>query len=251
MTRAPTRPPRVVSAGPRLAAKAQADRRDRRRALGTRFSWAMAVVLPLGMLGWVLLGSSWLAVNKLVVSGEARVTSAQIIAAAEVQLGTPLARIDLAAVAHRIRVLDAVQDVTVSRGWPTSLRIKIVERVPFVAVRSPAGVQLLDNDGYSLGPAAIVPAGVITLQVADPTRADPSTAAALTVLRGLPTSLLALLSSAKAASPEQVTLLLKDGRQVLWGGAHDEAAKSAATLALLTFPGTNFDVSAPGVVTRR
>jgi cell division protein FtsQ len=98
---------------------------------------------------------------------------------------------------------------------------------------------------------ATIPRGVFRLDVKDPGRSDPTTVAALSVLRSLPKGLLSALGSVRAASPEQVTLLMRGGRTVLWGGAADGPAKGAAALALLRLPGTVFDVSAPGVVTRR
>jgi cell division protein FtsQ len=246
-----TKPPRVVSAGPRLAAKAQAGRRDRRRVLLRRAGWALAGIGPLLMLGWVLLGSSLLAVQTVVVTGESRLTVAQVETAAGVRSGTPLARLDTGAIARRVRALGAVDKVTVSRGWPHTVKIIVVERLPFVAVPRAHGVLLLDDQGYPLATVATIPAGVIRLEVTGPERANPTTSAALSVLRGLPKDLRGVLGSVRAASPEQVTLLLRGGRQVLWGGASDGSAKAAATLALLRMPGTIFDVSAPGVVTRR
>ena len=246
-----SRPPRVVSAGPRLAAKAKAARRDRRQVLLRRTTWGLACVAPLALLGWVLLATSALAVQKVVVTGEKRLTAAQIETAAAVAPGTPLARVDIGAVARRIRALGPVADVTVSRSWPHALRVTVVERVPVVAVPRGKGVLLLDDQGVPLATVPTIPHGVYRLEVKDPAREDPSTQAALSVLRGLPRALLGQLGSLRATSPEQVTLLLKGGRQVLWGGTADPSAKASAVLALLRMPGTIFDVSAPGVVTRR
>ncbi len=247
----PSRTARVVSAAPRLAAKAQAQRRDRRSGMLRRTVWSLALVAPLLGLGWVVLGSSLLAVQHVLVSGEGRLTQAQVVAAAGVSDGTPLARVDTAAVARRIRALGPVASVTVSRGWPHALRISVVERQPVVAVPQGSRVLLLDRDGVSVGTAATAPKGVLRLDVSDPSHGNRTTAAALTVLRGLPRSLAAQLAALRAGSPEQVTLLLRGGRTVLWGGDRDGAAKAAAVLALLRMPGTVFDVSAPGVATRR
>jgi cell division protein FtsQ len=246
-----SRPPRVVSAGPRLAAKARAGRRDRRRGLLRRLAWVLTGVVPLLLLGWVLLGSSLLAVQHVVVAGEHRLTAAQVEAAAEVRTGTPLARLDAAGIARRVRSLGVIEQVTVSRSWPHTVKVTVVERLPFVAVPRAHGVLLLDDEGYPLATVATIPRGVVRLEVTDPARTDATTRAALSVLRGLPKTLRGALGSVRASSPEQVTLLLSGGRQVLWGGASDGSAKAAATLALLRMPGTFFDVSAPGVVTRR
>jgi cell division protein FtsQ len=246
-----SRPPRVVSAGPRLAAKAQAARLERRHARLRRALVALACAAPLVLLGWVLTSSSLLAVRNVIVTGEARLTVAQIEAAAAVTPGTPLARIDTAAVARRIRALGPVGQVSVTRSWPHALRVKVVERVPVVGVQRSGGWLLLDGAGVELGASAGLPRGVLALAVPSPTPDDPATAAALTVLRGLPRGLRAQVGSLRASSPEQVTLLLRGGRQVVWGGTDDEAAKAAAVMALMKLPGTVFDVSAPGVVTRR
>jgi cell division protein FtsQ len=209
------------------------------------------VAAPLVLLGWVLLASSLLAVQRVVVTGEVRLTAAQIVTAADVAPGTPLARVDTTAVARRIRALGPVADVTVSRRWPHSLQVKVIERVAVVGVPHGKDVLLLDGQGFTVAAVAAIPRGVYRLDVQNPSRDDPTTTAALTVLRGLPKGLRAHLGSLRATSPEQVTLLLKDGRQVLWGGAEDAAAKASTLQALLKMPGTTFDVSAPGVATRR
>ena len=247
-----SRQPRVVSAAPRLAEKANARKRDRRAALLRRVGWGSAVALPLAVLGWVVLASSLLAVQKVVVTGQARLTAAQVQQAAEVAAGTPLARVDTGAVARRIKALGPVAEVRVSRSWPHVLRVTVVERVPVVALPQGREVLLLDDQGVTVGTAATIPRGVFRLEVAaTQARADGTTRAALGVLRSLPPGLRRQLYSMKATSPEQVTLLMRGGRQVLWGGDEDGPAKAAALVTLLKMPGTVFDVSAPGVVTRR
>ncbi|MCU1594270.1 MAG: peptidase [Frankiales bacterium] len=203
------------------------------------------------MLAWVVLASSLLAVTKVSVTGERRLTAAQVDEAARVSAGTPLARVDTNAVAKRIEQLASVAAVTVSRSWPHTLKVTVVERQPVVAVPHGTSVVLLDGGGVDLGTVPKIPKGVFRLEVASPSPSDATTRAALNVLRGLPRPLVAQLYSMKASSPEQVTLLLRGGRTVLWGGAEGSAAKASALTALLKMPGTVFDVSAPGVVTRR
>jgi hypothetical protein len=55
----------------------------------------------------------------------------------------------------------------------------------------------------------------------------------------------------RAGSASSVTLLLRDGRRVFWGGDGDTTLKVEAAEALLRMPGTFYDVSRPAVVTRR
>ncbi|MGB8649269.1 MAG: FtsQ-type POTRA domain-containing protein, partial [Mycobacteriales bacterium] len=214
-----------------------------------RTGWVAAGVLPLLLLAWLLGSSSLLAVRQVVVSGEHRLTAEQIEAAADVAPGTPLARVDTAAVARRVRALGPVASVAVTRGWPHALRIKVTERVPVAALTQRRGFLLLDGGGAVIAPVATLPRGTYRLEAPAPDA--PATQAALTVLRQLPRALRAQLVAVRAATPEQVTLVLRDGRTVLWGGVDDSPAKAAAVLALMKMPGTVFDVSAPGVVTRR
>jgi cell division protein FtsQ len=243
--------PSVLSAERRLEERAKAERRERRTRLLRRAGWVLAAVTPFVLAGWVLLGSSWLVVDKVVVSGQHRLTAEQVLAAARVELGTPLARVDTGAVAARVRDLGPVASVSVSRGWPGTLKVVVVEREPVVAVGSGKSWTLYDGTGTQLGTATAVTAGIVRLHVAHPGPDDPSTRAALTVLQGLPTPIRALVVEVRARSVEQVGLVLRDGRRVIWGGTSDRAAKAAALAALLKMKGHVYDVSSPAVVTRR
>lgn len=246
-----TRRPSVVHAAPRLAAKAQAERSVRRRRWAGRGGLALAVLLPLAVLGWVLLASPLLTVRAIEVRGTALLTPAQVRVAADVSAGTPLARVDADEVVRRVRALKPVADVTVGRSWPRTLTIRVVERRPVAALLDRSGITLVDADGVPFAPATAIPPGTVRLQVPNPGAADPTTRSALKVLADLPPPLRTPLRIVRAASPSSVTLVLRDGRQVLWGGVGDTDQKVQAAVALLRMPGRVFDVSRPAVVTRR
>jgi cell division protein FtsQ len=241
--------PRVVSATPRLRARAQAERRTRQQRVLRRTGWVVAAVIPLVLAGWVLLGSSLLAVHTVVVTGEHRLTAEQVEQAAAVPAGTPLARVDTVAVARRVKALRVVASVSVTRSWPRAIRVSVVERVPVAAVADGAGYDLLDASGTSFATVTQLPAGLLRLQ-AKGSDAE-ATRAALAVLHSLPVALRDLVGLLRAPSPAGVALVLRDNRVVIWGSATDAKAKGEAALALLRMPGTVFDVSSPGVVTRR
>ncbi len=240
-------PPRVVSAQPRLRAKAKQERWDRRVRLLRRTGWVLVGLAPLVAAGWVLLASGVLAVQRVSITGTARLSPAEVQGVVAVPAGTPLARVDISAVEARLTRLAPVAEVTVSRNWPHELKVEIVERVVVVAERSGASWILRDRTGAAVATSATVPPGVYALV----SRSPASTTAALGVMQELPPGLRGLLRSVQATSPEQVLLRLKDGRQVLWGGDTDNAVKAAAVWALLKMPGSYIDVSAKGVVTRR
>lgn len=241
----------VTSAQARLEERRRAERRLHRRALLRRTGWVLAAIAPFAVTAWVLLGSSWLVVERVQVKGESRVSEAAVLAAAGIDLGTPLARIDTGGVARRVRALGPVADVVVSRAWPDTVRVSVVERQPVVGVGAGTTWTLYDGTGTQLGTATALAPALPRLEVARPGPRDPSTRAALRVLVGLPTALRARVAAVRASSPEAVQLVLRDGRQVVWGGTSDGRRKAAAVVALLRLKGRVFDVSSPEVVTRR
>ena len=195
--------------------------------------------------------SPLLAVRTVAVSGTTRLSPEQVRAAADVVRGTPLARVDAAAVVRRVETLRAVAEVRVIRAWPSTLKLQVTERTPVVGVVTSSGVTLVDAAGMPFAVAPTLPAGVVRLQVAHPGPSDSTTRAALAVLASLPEPMRGRVRIVRAASPSSVTLVLRDGRRVLWGGVDDTALKAQAAEALLKMPGTVYDVSRPGVVTRR
>lgn len=248
--RRPSAPSGVVQAAPRRAAKVRAQRAGRRRRRLHGVLVALAVLTPLAALAWALLLSPWLAVEQVEVTGTGRLTAEQVVAAAAVEPGTPLARLDAGDVADRVRSLAPVQDVRVARSWPTTLRLEVTERTAVAAVPRAQGVQLLDAEGVVFADEPAAPAGVPTLDVRRPARDDPATVAALAVRAELPADLAAQVAVLRATTPSDVELELTDGRTVVWGAPGGAATKAAALTTLLTMPGTRYDVSAPGVVVR-
>lgn len=245
---APTRPRRVVPATPRLEAKAKAERSARRGRVLRRTSNALAVLLPLAALAWVLLASTWLGVERVEVVGEGRLQPDQVVRAAAVEPGTPLARVDTRAVEERVAQLAPVADVAVRRTWPGTLTVQVTERSPAAGVQRESGVMLVDATGVVFATAPAQPKGLVRLQVEAPGPDDPATVAALQVHAALPQALRERVGIVRAASPTSVELHLYDGRRIVWGRPGETATKAAAALALLTKPGSVYDVSAGDVV---
>ena len=244
-------PPAVVAAGPKRKARARAERSTRRRRFGRRLLRLVTVLVPVVLLAWVLLLSPLLAVDRVVVAGVARLTPEQVVEAAAVELGTPLARVGVGETAERVRALEPVDDVRVRRVWPGTLRLEVAERVAVAGVPRPDGVLLLDADGVGFGTDPALPPGVPSLEVDSPGADDAATEAALEVLLALPPELAGQVGVLRASTPSDVSFSLVDGRTVVWGSPRDTATKLAAITALLRMPGEYYDVSAPGVAVRR
>ncbi|RAY16524.1 cell division protein FtsQ [Actinomadura craniellae] len=227
--------------------------RTRRRL--DRWKAAFVALLVLGVLGtaaWAVLGSRLLVVRQVEVAGTHLVARDRLVAAAQVQLGHPLARLDTGAVRDRVTALREVESARVERRWPTTVRIVVRERIPLVAVERGGRFYQLDRHGVTVTDTAARP-GLPLLVVTAPGPADPATGAALRVLRSLPTRLTGRLVAIEAPGPEDVTLRLKAGTAVVWGAPERAAEKIRLIDALQGTPAgrsaRSIDVSSPEVVT--
>ena len=244
------------------SSRAGTEARPRRRPVARRRRLLVrggVLVAALGLLAWLLWGSPVLAVSAVRVDGAGTLTAAEVVDVAGIDEGTPLLRVDVDAAEARVARLPQVADVEVTRGWPRSIVITVVERVPVAVVEQAGTRSLVDADGVLFDTVTgRPPAGVVPLDVADPGPEDRTTRAALSALVALPDDVRADVSAAEATTPEDVTLTLEDGTTVLWGSderAHDKADALHALLGQLRTgrlqPAETIDVSTPAAVVLR
>jgi cell division protein FtsQ len=202
---------------------------------------------------WALLGSRFLIVRSVQVTGTGpEVSRAQVVAAAGVPLGLPLIRVDDAAVARRVERLRLVQSASVSTGWPDAVVISVRPRVPVFAVASAAGYQVIDRSGVSLRDVARPPAGLPFLTVGAPgqqpavLRGSPAVRAAATVLRELPRWVGRRVRAVTAVSAVDVSLRLAGGTVVVWGDTWQARLKARELTVLMRRHAALYDVSGPG-----
>ncbi|WP_293244215.1 cell division protein FtsQ/DivIB [Mycolicibacterium sp.] len=182
------------------------------------------------------------------ITGLTTVTQEEIEQAAAVPADTPLLQIDTDAVAERVATIRRVASARVQREYPSTLRITIVERVPVVAKDYPDGPHLFDRDGVDFATAP-PPPGLPYLDADTPGPTDLPTLAALQVLTALRPEVASQVSRIAAPSVAAITLTLFDGRQVIWGTTERTDEKALKLGALLTQPGTTYDVSSPDLPT--
>lgn len=221
----------------------------RRVSLRARLVGAGVLLLVLGALAgltWWAWDAGHLDTRAVVVTGTDRVPAEQVQALAADAVGTPLAAVDVGAVADRVRELPLVLDVQVERRWPRTLGVVVTERVAVAAVPAAGGgFDVVDADGVVLASGDTPPAEVPLLTV-DVTRAGTDTlAAARHVLAALPRQMQGRTSDLSATSPADVRLVV-DGKDVRWGGSEDSARKVEVLQGLMqTVPASVYDVSAP------
>jgi cell division protein FtsQ len=229
-----------------------------------RVRWRAAFFLLAGAgivvaVAWALLGSRLFVVRSVAVSGTHLVPASEVAAVADVPLGTPLSRVDTASVARRIETIRQVASASVSTSWPDALDIVVRERTPAVAVRMAGGVyDLVDATGVIVSWSRSKPASLpvyLTSDTGSALSGDARVPAAAAVLAELPGWLSRSVASVSAAGTASaagpVTLELRDGKTVVWGGT-DRAAEKARELAILIGDqATYYDVSAPGTAITR
>jgi cell division protein FtsQ len=200
---------------------------------------------------WALVGSRFLVVRSVEVTGMHRVTRSQVIAAAAVPPGIPLIRVGTSAVARRVEGITQVESAQVSRSWPDGIDIAVTERVPALAVRGTGGYQLVDPAGVTVVSARRRPPGLPLFVPSGPVRGNPAVTAAAAVVRRLPAQLAGRLVSVTAPAPGDVTLHLTHGVTVLWGSAGQAAAKERTLAVLMRTHARYYDVSMPGTAATR
>ena len=100
-----------------------------------------------GGLVWVVWFSSALAVNRIEIEGTTTLKSTDIRSQAAVRLGEPLARVDTVAIESRVAAMERIDQVEVTRHWPRTIRIEVVERKPIAWVLSGGDIRALDRYG--------------------------------------------------------------------------------------------------------
>jgi cell division protein FtsQ len=223
--------------------------RPTRRRVMVRRSVALSVLVGLVAIVVAVLWTPLLGVRSVDVTGVRELTVGQVVAAAQVPTGTPMIRLDTAAISDRVARLPRVAAVDVFREWPDSVRIDVTERDPIGYVARADGDHLVDATGLDYATVAAVPAGLPKLVLATVRPADQSTQAVVAVLAALPAQLRPLLATVSANTPGSVTLGLTDGRTIRWGSADDSARKAQVLAALMSQPGKVYDVSSPDLPT--
>lgn len=155
------RPTPVADAASVLGGEEMADLGDRlrerhraRRMLLLRRIALTVVTLSLASgAAWVAFFSPVFAFSSsaVIVSGEdgTLVTADSVRSSVSSFEGVPLTRLSTSAVARAVESNVAVRSATVTRHWPTSLRISVTMRTPMAAEVAVGGYQLVDDQGVA------------------------------------------------------------------------------------------------------
>ncbi|MFD6096592.1 cell division protein FtsQ/DivIB [Nocardiopsis flavescens] len=210
---------------------------------------ALLVVALVCVVTWILLGSRLLVVRDVAVTGLDRVGRQEVVNAVDVPTGTPLIRVDLEAGADRVGGLSLVESATVSRGWPATLRVEVVERRPLLAVRVGEEYRLVDRDGVRIEDSATRPGTHPLVRVTGEVEGNDAVRAAAEIVESAPDSLLARIGLIDATDTDAIRIEITEGAVIEWGTAEATGDKSDILRVLLRehppADGAVYDLSTP------
>ncbi len=241
-----------VDTATRRSRRRFARRQWRRRWL--RWRYVLATILVLAVVGGAVYAvgfSSWLAVEQIDVSGAQTIDASDIRARSGIEVGDPLVRVDLDAAERRIGALAPVRSVSVTRQWPHGVLVSIEERVPIAVVEIGTRLRGMDAEGVVFRDYKKAPPGLPRVETSIGTTSEALQEAAK-VISALPPELTLRVDHVQVDTVDKISLVLKDGRVVIWGSADDSDTKAEVLATLLaTVTAQTYDVSVPSKPTTR
>lgn len=212
----------------------------------------VAVVAVFAILLGIALFSPALALREIKVVGSSRVSASSIQAALNDNIGTPLPRIDQKHIETEMKRFTLIESFSTQAVLPSTLVIHVVERTPVAAVPRGDRFAIVDSAGIELERADKAPDGLPTVDLGDASTESARFHNAAEVLVALPVDFRPQVQSIEAKSKDDVTLTLRDGKKVLWGGPERSAEKAANLTAFVKANPksdiSQFDVSTPDQV---
>lgn len=224
--------------------------------------WLLPVLFAIAVVvvGAVVAGQ-FLTVKTVEVSGTVNEDSAAVREVLGIEPGDRMAGVDTDSAAAAVSQLPWVDTVTVSRGWPSTVKISVTEHIAvgflndgetqvlidshgrqFLRVNAPA------SDGADAAGAGMIPAGVVPIQASlSDDAAIQAAAEALDSLSVLGPELRGQLVGVDATAADSITLTFIDDRTVFWGTSERATEKAEATRVVLSREGARWNVSNPAL----
>lgn len=242
-----TAPPEADSRTRRRFAR----RQWRRRWLTWRY--LLSAFLVVGLIaggGWLVFASDYFRLHTVTVSGTSMLSVEDVRRTAALPLDDPLVTADLDAARARVAALAPVRSVTLTREWPDTVRLVVVERTAVAVVPGAEGLRGIDADGVLFRDYRKAPAGIPRIETG-PGIGTAALSEAAAVVAALPTDLAARVDHVEVETVDQITVELRSGHVIRWGSADASAEKAQVLAALLATrglasPDRVIDLSVPG-----
>lgn len=224
---------------------------------GPRWLLPMFAVVAVLLVGIFVTGQL-LTVKMVEVSGTVNQESAAISEVLGIEPGDRMAGVDTGSTAAAVSQLPWVDTVTVSRRWPSTVKISVTEHVAVGYLKDGGTQILIDAEGRQFlrinaptlnSPDAVaVPAGVVPFEVSlSDEEAIKAAAAAMDAFNVLSPELRGQLVAVEAPAADSITFSFLDDRTVFWGSSERAAEKAEATRVVLSRDGARWNVSNPAL----
>ncbi len=219
----------------------------------TRKYFLRSLMVAISVLVILVLATTFtplLAIDKIIVSGESRVSEKQIQHILKKYVGTPLTTINESSVAADLKGFPIIESIALVSRPPHVLEIRVTERTPIAIVVQNGTQYLYDPAGVKLGMAKgneKLPTVIVT---GNP-RNSTTYKQAIDVILALPLQLLDRVAYIQAKTRDNVTLRLRgaSAQNIIWGDSENSILKSKVLKTLLLKTSTKiratFDVSSP------
>ena len=216
---------------------------------------ALDVPAKIGLAAGEAVGDAGFRVRSVAVQGTRRMDPKPIYRIALDQRTTALPLVDVAAIRERLLDYGWVKDARVSRRYPDTLVVDIVERAPAALWQDGNRLSLIDNEGHVLDKVAVTRMPDLPLLVGAGANGH---ARALDALLGKAPTIKAQLVSASWVGQRRWDLAVQTGETIALPEGEGAAATALAKFAekdksagLLGRGITRFDLRKPGQMTVR
>lgn len=220
-------------------AQRRRDVRDERRRRRLQRTVVAAVLLAIAVMLLVVERSPLVALAEVRITGTEVLDPADVMATANLPLGTSLLRLPLAAVRDRVEALPRVRDAEVVRVDPVTVEIRVTERVPTLEARRGDQAVVVDDDGIVMARGAVDGLSVVVVRdgplpaPGESVAVNPALANAVAFDHDLPGPTRSLVRAIRAEGEDRAVLVLRDDVRVEVGRAEDVEAKARALAAVL------------------
>lgn len=205
--------------------------------------WFIGALIAVIIVLVALLRAPFFAISEVQLTGEARTSEGTVLDVLAIEEGQALASYDVSGAETEIALLPWVEQVEVTRSWPSTLRVQIRERVPATAITSAGGAEwvVVSNDGHvlerRLTPPSKVPLIVAPRAAIENVEIGEIAAEALrpiSVATNLPTQLLPWVDSWTVDANGAVTAELVGSARALFGTETDNRTQFVSLASILS-----------------
>lgn len=206
----------------------------------------MALLLSsLAAVVYAIYFSPLLSLKSIKVEGVHYLTSAEVLQAANLNLGESLALVNSEDISQSVGKLPEVANVEIRRVVPHSVIIVVAERNPVARIQIGQEWKLVDRAGVVFGFDSSTTGELLQIEA----KTDALRGVCVSVLRYLPTWLAGKVKVVTAQSRDSAVIQLQDDREIVIGSAEKLKLKFKVLQRLMQIDGKGFDVSSPEFAT--